>query len=396
MIKKTVGILFVAFSMIFVAGCRGAIADDTAQAANTDLAKASEVLTLGIKQINSHGNVILNTTFDEMKAADMEVGDLITVFVGDAAYELPVGTSYTDVDSGEMICRFDLEDSEVALAINYGSFASATGIAEKQTVEEEPGYQWNVRFDKIGLLLKEKQGYLDQYNARNLSRTDAREDYPNLTDEEFANFRAVSVEGIKENTLYRSSTPIEPAIGRNEYAMAAMEKAGIRSVINLDDSVETMQSYSTYPGSFYSKCKIVNPEMSYDFESEEFGAKIKESVLFIIENDGPYLVHCKEGKDRTGILCAILESFVGASAKEVMQDYMITYSNYYHISQADDTYSIILNNTLVKTLDGLFQMQDIEQVNLKEKAKAYLLSTGLTEEQIDILDKKLSEKERLL
>ena len=63
----------------------------------------------------------------------------------DRGYDLPVGTSYTDVDGGEMFCRcemfcrFDLEDNEVGLAANYGSFAEMTGAAEKQTIEEEPG-----------------------------------------------------------------------------------------------------------------------------------------------------------------------------------------------------------------------------------------------------------------
>ena len=39
-------------------------------------------------------------------------------------------------------------------------------------------------------------------------------------------------------------------------------------------------------------------EMNYDFAGKEFGQKVKKSVLFITENDGPYLIHCKEGKDR--------------------------------------------------------------------------------------------------
>jgi hypothetical protein len=97
-----------------------------------------------------------------------------------------------------------------------------TGAAEKQTIEEEPGYKWVPKVDEVKISLKEKKGFLDEYNARNLTRTDAREDYPNLTDEEFANFRAVSVKGIKDNILYRSSTPIEPAIGLTSEQLSAL------------------------------------------------------------------------------------------------------------------------------------------------------------------------------
>lgn len=187
--------------------------------------------------------------------------------------------------------------------------------------------------------------------------------------------------------LFRSSTPIEPAIGRDEYAMAAMGKAGIRSVINLDDSAETMRNYSTYQGSYYSRCKILNSEMGYDFESEVFAAKVKGSVLFIIQNDDPASFTAKRARTVPGS-CALLESFAGTSTEEVMRDHMITYSNYYGVSTSDAVYSIILKNNLVKTLCGLFRVDNIDAVNLKEKTEKYFISIGLTEEQLDILGEK--------
>ena len=369
-IKVLHKILVIVFLSILMVGCK-----------KEETVKSPETLSVAIREINKHGNVILDVSFDEMNAALIEIGDFITVRVGNEEYDLPVGTAFTDVDSGNMICRFDLEDNEVALAINYGSFAEAAGLAEKKTIEEDPGYKWDIFFEEIELTLKEKRGYLDEYNARHLTRTDAREDYPELSDEEFANFRVVSVSNLKENTLYRSSTPLEAALGRNEYAMVAMEKAGIRAVINLDDSADGMKSYPAYPGSFYSQCAIINPEMGYDFESEEFAAKIKESILFIIENDGPYLIHCKEGKDRTGILCAILECFTGASSEDVARDYMITYYNYYGVKAEDAVYPIILNNNLIKTLSALFKIDSFATADLKGSAVQYLHSIGLTNEQ---------------
>ena len=345
--------------------------------------------TVGITKIKKSGNVMLDTTFEEMKANGIEVGDIITVTVADRSFELPVGTSYTDVDVGSMICRFDIEDNEIALAINMGSFASETGIGEKLTIDADPGYQWNLFVTEVGIALKEKQGYRTEYDARNLTRTNVRTDYADLSDGDFANFRAVKVTGIRENALYRSSSPIDPDLERCEPAMRAAERAGIRSVINLSDSEADMTAYEAFADSYYSQCRILNVEMGYDFTSAEFGEKVKDCVLFLIENDGPYLVHCKEGKDRTGMLCAILECFAGASADEVKADYMATYRNFYHVEQGDETYGILLRNNLVKTLCALFGVEDLETANLREKAGSYLKSIGLTAEQLDMLSAKL-------
>ena len=375
-IKQNICILLTAMSVLLLfSGCN----------------KAAKPIAVEIANIKKSGNVMLDTTFDELKANGIEIGDIVTIKIADREYELPVGTSYSDVDSGCMIMRYDPEDNDITLAINMGSFAQETGIGEKRTIEEDPGYEWDQSVTEISLALKEKRGYLDEYNARNLERTNEREDYANLSDEDFANFRAVAVSGMKGNVLYRSSSPIDPDLGRNEYAMQAMEKAGIRSVIDLGDSAEGMREFDAFPGSYYSNCTIANIEMSYDFASAEFGEKVRDCMLFIIENDGPYLIHCKEGKDRTGILCAILECFVGASYNEVTADYMLTYRNFYHVGPDDATYAIILRNNLVKTLCTLFGTNDLEAVDLQEQASSYLLSIGLGREQLDALAARLGK-----
>ena len=359
------------------------------EAAEDPAESTPESYTVAIRDIRKHGNVILDTDFETMNAHGMEIGDIITATVGEKSFCLPIGTAHADVDTGSMLCRFDTEDNEVSLAINMGSFASEAGVGEKHSIEEAPGYRWDVYIGEVTLALKEKQGYRAEYDARNLTRTNERADYPALTDEEFSNFRAVAATGIREDWLYRSSTPIEPALGRNEYAMAAMEKAGIRAVINLDDSVDEMKSYPAYPGSWYSRCAVVNPEMTYDFGTGEFAGKVKQSVLFLLENDGPFLIHCKEGKDRTGILCAILECFAGASAEEVTGDYMLTYANFYGILPGDGAYDVILSNNLVKTLCGLYGIDSLDGTDLQKEAADYLLSTGLDETQLHQLAAKL-------
>ncbi len=43
-----------------------------------------------------------------------------------------------------------------------------------------------------------------------------------------------------------------------------------------------------------------------NFASDEFRQKAAKGVAAIAENDGPYLIHCTEGKDRTGFMCILL------------------------------------------------------------------------------------------
>ncbi len=348
-------------------------------------------MTVPVKAVKKHGNVLLDTSIEEMEKAGFAVGDIITVSVGDKSYDMPIGTSYNDVDSGSMILRYDNDEKEVSIGINMGSFAEESGLAEKKTIDKDPGYEWDIKVSEVGILLKEKEGFLKEYKARNLERSDNREDYSDISDEDFANFRAVSVSGIKKDLLYRSSSPIDPSLGRDKYAMAATEKAGIKSIVNLTDSIEQMKAYESYPDSYYSGCAVINPEMNYDFLSPSFGEYVKESVVFLTENEGPYLIHCKEGKDRTGILCALIEAYAGASAEEIKNDYMHTYLNFYKVKPEDESYDIILNGNLIKTLCGLFQIDSIDGADLKEEASEYFLSIGITEEQLGNLRSVLME-----
>lgn len=40
-------------------------------------------------------------------------------------------------------------------------------------------------------------------------------------------------------------------------------------------------------------------------------------------------MHCSEGKERAGITSAVIEALMGASANEIMDDYLTTYIDFY-------------------------------------------------------------------
>ena len=80
-----------------------------------------------------------------------------------------------------------------------------------------------------------------------LTYTDARSDYPNLSDAAFANFRMVATTGMGEGALYRTASPIDSMHKRNTYADAALKMAGVATVMNLMDSPKFLKASSLQP-----------------------------------------------------------------------------------------------------------------------------------------------------
>ena len=186
-----------------------------------------------------------------------------------------------------------------------------------------------------------------------------REEYPHLSDEEFANFRMIDTAGIKENVLYRSSSPVNPKLNRNLEADEAIRNAGIKTVLNMADYQNGIKLYDGYEKSYYSSCEVTALNMSTKFNSEEFGHRLAEGYRFLITHEGPYLIHCTEGKDRTGFASAIIECLMGAEADEVVSDYMKTFYNYYGVKLGSLVYNNIAERNIKKDLSTAFHIESL-------------------------------------
>lgn len=103
------------------------------------------------------------------------------------------------------------------------------------------------------------------------------------------------------------------------------------------------------------------------------------------DNPGVYLIHCKEGKDRAGFVCAVLECLMGASATEVVEDYMETFYNYYGVEKGSRKYDAIAQANIIKTLKTAFGISDLNDVDLAACAENYLISIGMSTDQISRL-----------
>ncbi len=344
---------------------------------------------------SKYGNVYLSCKaedfFGEMGFA---MGDMVTVRFLNQELTAPVVPTYAYVDSGTPAVIAGLTDTGkptgyLALAINMGNFGETYGLAVKKN-NDNGDWWWEaaegVSFPvEVTFEMADKGGYMAEYLLRELSRTNNREDYPNLTDEEFTNFRMIDTTGMRRGMLYRTSSPINPELNRNTYALAALEEAGVTVIMNLADNAESATAYEGYANSYYARQKVIYLNLGVDFAGEEFRAGLAKGLRYFAENKGVYAIHCNEGKDRAGFVSALLECLMGASCEEVVADYMVTYYNYYGVEPGSEKYQAIAQSNIIESLSDAFGVDDLSLADLAAEAVEYIRSLGLSDSEINSL-----------
>ena len=358
-----------------------------------EIEPADEVneITTQIIDIAKYGNLILNISGTDLFDKEYEYGDILEITIADKKFEMPMCSNYSDVDNGEFVLRAVSPEGAIVIAINAGDFATTVGVAEKVKIDEEPGYRWDYLIDistTIKITMKQEGGYREQWLIRQLVRTDARDDYSQLSDEAFANFRVIDTTGMGVNKIYRSSSPINPDIGRSIYADEAAKKAGIVTIINLADASNT---YELPENSYYNTCQVTYLNLGMEFLSDYATESLAVGMRTIINGEGPFLIHCNEGKDRAGFVSALLECLMGASIEEVIEDYMETYFNYYGVEKGTEKYDAVVNSNIIQLLNTCFRVDDVRVANLALEAESYMIEElGLSIEEVAALKLKLS------
>ena len=361
-------------------------------------------VTSSVKEIQKYGNLVLTIEKKDLDAMGAEYGDVFTVSFQDTEVYAPYCTNYSDVDLGSIVLRNDGET--LILAINMGDFATTYSIAEKVSNPDKT-YKWifeeGKTMEDISLLLTltGKGEYRDEWLIHQLSRTDNREDYS--SDAAFANFREIKGGKIGEGALFRSSSPINNEIGRAKYADALVKENGIRTVMNLADSEESILSYmekedfaSPYYASLFENGDVIALNMGVSFKTREFQASLSEGLTFLASKEGPYLVHCTEGKDRAGFTSALLSALMGLTYQEIVEDYMTTYENYYHIEKGSEQYEAVKKSNIDSMLSFIASVKSdkLSQVDLSLKAEEFLLAIGMEEDTVRKLKENLAKNYR--
>lgn len=339
-----------------------------------------------ILKIENNGNIVLSISGQDFFKAGYKYGDYVSVTINNKIIEMPVCKNYSDVACGNSACvvslNNDTNDDKVVLAINNGDFSTLNDIAVKESLENNQ-YKW--KFNKnnadnqivtIDLILTKN------YDDYEIFRTNNREDYNYLSDEEFANFRVLNSNKIRNGIIYRSSTPIWGNIGRNDYCLEAMQKYGIKTIINLFDDNAVIDTYKIHFTNYYCNQDIFALKLNNYIRTNEFKEDLKKVLQYIINSKSPYLIHCNDGIDSTGIICAIIQSLIGCSSEEIINEYMISYYNYYNILPNTEYYDALAKVLIVKPLSLLFNEDVSSHPNLSELCENYLISIGMTDNDV--------------
>ena len=208
------------------------------------------------------------------------------------------------------------------------------------------------------------------------------------------NFREVRMGGIAPGMLFRSCHPIKE--GRQERAISLLASGlGIAAVVNLCDTAPAIRAkafLAPWYGRLLSADRVVALGMGYGTSGKRHGEKLKAALLFMAATEGPWLVHCQAGIDRTGFVAMVLEALMGATFDEITADYMRSFDGPRGAKTGGPAGGpgSLVTARLLSVMGG---PPEPDGQDLARVAESYLVTTvGLAPGEVSLLKEKLAGK----
>ena len=332
-----------------------------------------EVIGRVVSFDQAFGSVSTDITAQALQEAGISVGDLVELRMSGHVVEIPV--------ISELFPQLPQSLPGVILWGNAYIGGWYRNIAAEYDV---------TLGDEIVICLVREQGYLDEIAAREVDNVESRDEC--TSDEEYANFREVSCGDIAAGVLFRSSHPADGSV-KSGYAHALMVQAGVQTIINVGASWNDPQM--AFDNSEYYRARgdegaVLATNIGLAVTWPHFKTELARVLRFMIDHSPPYLIHCSLGQDRAGITSAVLEALAGTDLQDVIDNYALTFANYYQITPGHILYPEIVEQLLSKFWE-MSNGAEVSSGNLQGIVEAYLRSeVGLSESEIRFLQEKLS------
>ncbi|MBQ7561523.1 MAG: tyrosine-protein phosphatase [Synergistaceae bacterium] len=337
----------------------------------------------------NYGGVIINGSIENFNSSGFELGDSVNIEFsnGEKFIDVPYHNGYY-VKIGELILTAYPGRENVWLQRNYGS-----DLWQDLNLSES---------DSVTISLNQRGKYKTIQETRALHYTNKRAHYS--SDEVFANFRAINLGCLKKNYIYTSASPCDNGHNRAVYVDNLAKQAGIKCILDLADSDSEIKDYmsksdfnSPYFKTLYDNKCVIAIDLTANFHNIDFRKKLAAGLAELSKHEGPYLIHCLEGKDRTGFTSIIIGMLAGASYNEIENNYMLSYANYYGLTRENDPqkYNIIAAEHFAPMINFIAQDENIntksDNNNFAKYAGKFLLDSGMTEPGLNALKSRILE-----
>ena len=332
------------------------------------------------------GGAYIDISIDGFNKLGFKFGDSLNLYFSNNVAYTDIGyySGYYVPAGQELVVGYPGYDY-IKFCINYGDDVYTMNNFDKDT--------------KVTIKINQAQRYKAIEETLSISYSNDINEYDSK--EQFANFREIKVGNIKDGLLYRGASPIDNRKNRAAVVDDLLEEYNISYVIDLADKRETVDDFyadkdfnSPYFKSLDEDGDVFLLGMAAAYKNDDFAGKMKDMFLNILEADGPFYIHCLEGKDRTGYVCMVIEALCGATYEELIDDYFITYHNYYGIEKDTSKYELIKEIHIDEMIRYVFEFHESTNLltaNYRSRVNDYLLAIGLTQDQIDAVQTKLSK-----
>ena len=351
-----------------------------------------------IHRDDEFGGAYIDISIDGFNNLGFKFGDSLDLsFSNDIKYnDIGYYSGYYVPAGQELVVGYPGYDY-IKFCINYGDDVYTMNKFDKDT--------------KVTITVNKAGKYIDVEETLSITYSDDINEYESK--EQFANFRSVKAGNLKEGILYRGASPIDNRRKRASTVDNLLKENNIQYDIDLADvyALGAFAAFDQVPvdytpslqgnfviGEYFQTLLDANKAiflgMAAAYKTDDFASKMKTMFEAILNNDGPYYIHCLEGKDRTGYVCMVIEALLGATYEELIDDYFITYHNYYGIEKGSNKYEVIKSlhiDEMIRYVFGFDENTNLLTANYKTPVNSYLLSIGLTQDQIDAIQVKLSK-----
>lgn len=305
-----------------------------------------------------NGDICLDVDKKQLASGGISLGDSINISIGEHhLQDIPLHSGpYCKMFSTVLIA----DGKTTHLSIRRGNALEKypTRVGQAVTID-----------------LKESKRFWEKENAYSFDEIKVK--LPQQDMESFANFRPLFSKG---KVFFRSSSPFDDAYGRAHAVVSCIEKHNIKTIIDMADSKEDFANlFRTLNSTTQKKlasCHIFPIGDDFGLYSKEFEKSIISAVKIMAISEGPFLLHCRAGKRRSGFLCAVLQGLAGMSAGAIKNEYMISYENNNGVVRANNParYDYLCDDTIGRILSYI---NGRNLANLPKTTTNYLLKIGL-------------------